>query len=114
PQPERPPQAANSKSEGRVTGDMGLPRPLQALRPSLAAPAATLAERRSESDGPRDAASTAAPGAPEIGIQLRRWTPDAPYIARFAKAEPADLYRIYLDERPGYMSSTAFFLDAAD
>jgi tetratricopeptide (TPR) repeat protein len=45
---------------------------------------------------------------------LRRWTSDAPYIARFAKAAPADLYRIYLDERASYPNSTAFFLDAAD
>ena len=47
-------------------------------------------------------------------IQLRKWTPDAPYIARLRDAAPAELYRVYLDERPGYADSTAFFLDAAD
>ena len=35
-------------------------------------------------------------------------------MARFQQASAADLYRLYLDERPGYLRSTAFFLDAAD
>ena len=29
-------------------------------------------------------------------------------------AAAADMYRIYLDEKPGYLNSTAFYLDAAD
>ena len=51
---------------------------------------------------------------PEIGIALKKWSADAPYIARMAKAKPEDLYAIYLDEKPGYASSSAFFLDVAD
>jgi len=47
-------------------------------------------------------------------IKLRKWTPDAPYIARMRDAAPAMLYRVYLDERADYADSTAFFLDAAD
>jgi Ca-activated chloride channel homolog len=35
-------------------------------------------------------------------------------MARLRQASAAALYRIYLDERPGYLRSTAFFLDAAD
>ena len=53
-------------------------------------------------------------GATSITIQLKKWVPDAPYIARMQKAKTQDLYRIYLDERPGYLQSTAFFLDVAD
>ena len=52
--------------------------------------------------------------APQLGISLKRWTSDAPYIARFAKAAPGDLYRLYLEERAAYPNSTAFLLDAAD
>ena len=52
--------------------------------------------------------------SPSIGIQLKRATPDAPYFARFRDAANNDLYRVYLDERPAYLNSTAFFLDAAD
>jgi tetratricopeptide (TPR) repeat protein len=49
-----------------------------------------------------------------IAIQLKRWAPDAPYIGRLRDAAAADLYRVYLDEKPAYAASTAFFLDAAD
>ncbi len=45
-------------------------------------------------------------------IQLKKWEPDAPYSARLRQAP--DVYRVYLDERPSYAHSTAFFLDAAD
>lgn len=34
--------------------------------------------------------------------------------ARLRNAAPENLYRVYLDERPDYLNSTAFFLDAAD
>ncbi len=49
-----------------------------------------------------------------MSIHLKRWTPDAPYFKRFQAASTDDLYRVYLDERAGYVNSTAFFLDAAD
>ncbi|MEO7404966.1 MAG: DUF2135 domain-containing protein, partial [Burkholderiales bacterium] len=47
-------------------------------------------------------------------IQLKAWTPDAPYAKRLESATVTDRYRVYLDERAGYTASTAFFLDAAD
>jgi Ca-activated chloride channel family protein len=47
-------------------------------------------------------------------IQLKKWEPDAPYAARMRVAATENVYRVYLDERPGYLNSTAFFLDAAD
>ncbi len=47
-------------------------------------------------------------------IQLKKWTPDEPYIKRLQTAKPADLYTIYLDEKPSYQNSTAFFLDVSD
>jgi Ca-activated chloride channel family protein len=54
-------------------------------------------------------------GAPRgMSIQLKRWTPDAPYFKRFRDTSVDELYRVYLDERAGYINSTAFFLDAAD
>ncbi|GGC67801.1 VIT domain-containing protein [Undibacterium terreum] len=49
----------------------------------------------------------------EIGISLKKWTSDAPYIERM-KATADNIYAIYLDEKPGYANSSAFFLDAAD
>ncbi len=47
-------------------------------------------------------------------IRLQPWTPDSPYRDRMKAARPEDLYRIYLDERPDYQSSVAFFLDVSD
>ena len=47
-------------------------------------------------------------------IALRRWEPDAAYARRLREASDADRYAIYLDERSGYTSSTAFFIDAAE
>ena len=49
-----------------------------------------------------------------IAIRLKAWTPDAPYARRLREARAEDLYRVYLDERPSFTTSTAFFLDAAD
>jgi hypothetical protein len=58
--------------------------------------------------------SPSASGPPRIGIALKRWQADAPYIARMKAARPEDLYAIYLDEKPSYSRSSGFFLDVAD
>ncbi len=47
-------------------------------------------------------------------IRLQKWEPNAPYADRLKRASNADLYRVYLDETPSYLASTAFYLDAAD
>jgi len=73
---------------------------------AMAAPAMT--ERRSNDTALR---STSAAGP---SIQLRKWQPDEPYVRRLRDARADDLYAIYLDERPAYAASTAFFLDVAD
>ncbi|MCL2000494.1 MAG: DUF2135 domain-containing protein [Planctomycetes bacterium] len=49
-----------------------------------------------------------------INIVLQAWKSDAPYIQRMNQAKKEDLYAIYLDERPSYSRSSAFFLDMAD
>ena len=85
-------------------GVLSAPRPAAAPVPRRE-DAARMAETR---------ASGEASSAPPASIQLRRWTPDAPYIKRFSAAEAGELYSIYLEERGGYPGSTAFVLDAAD
>ena len=47
-------------------------------------------------------------------IALKKWVSNAPYIARFHAARASDLYRVYMDARPSWTNSSAFFLDAAD
>lgn len=90
--------------------------PTAAAPPSVAAPSSRPAENRgiAQSLRAKTAADNVAADASATTIQLRRWTPDAPYGSRLRDATAADLYRVYLDERPGYVNSTAFFLDAAD
>ncbi len=73
--------------------------------PAMARPAEGAAQTTSKS---------AASPITTASIQLQKWQPDAPYAARLRDATAADMYRIYLDEKPGYLNSTAFYLDAAD
>lgn len=84
--------------------------PAMAAAPA-AAPAMAdmcLDELSSESEESGEGAS------PRASIRLQKWTPDAPYLDRLRQASDARLYRVYLEERPDYARSTAFFLDAAD
>ncbi|MBY0574910.1 MAG: DUF2135 domain-containing protein [Undibacterium sp.] len=53
-------------------------------------------------------------GAPKMGVALKKWVANAPYLTRMRAANKDDIYRIYLDEKPSYLNSSAFFLDAAD
>ncbi len=47
-------------------------------------------------------------------IALRPFQPQAAYARRLREAAEADRYAVYLDERPGQLNSTAFFMDAAE
>ena len=101
-----------------VTGSAPPPAPAAARPAPATAPAAAdtaLAGRLAKSaDGVAGGTGANASAPATIGIQLKRATSDAPYFARFRDAASNDLYRVYLDERAGYLNSTAFFLDAAD
>ncbi|MEO8104261.1 MAG: DUF2135 domain-containing protein, partial [Betaproteobacteria bacterium] len=93
------------------------PRRLLQESASNAPPAAPVASAKMAGpSGPRISAQAANVASTETvaTIRLQKWQADAPYAMRLRNAATADLYRIYLDEKPGYASSTAFFLDAAD
>ncbi|MDR0672235.1 MAG: DUF2135 domain-containing protein [Zoogloeaceae bacterium] len=47
-------------------------------------------------------------------IRLRPWSSNASYIARMKSLDDEKAYRVYLDERPDYENSVAFYLDVAD
>lgn len=83
-------------------------------RPSAMAPrpAPSPAGARPEALAAKSSLAGAASGA--ITIQLQPWRSDAPYARRMREADPASVYRVYLDEKAGFASSTAFYLDAAD
>ncbi len=116
---DTPPKPEEPKKErrgfGAIVGDMlrslSRPEPAMEREAVMAAPApapAPMAEAAS--------ATTADTGGndPAISIKLKKWTSDAPYIRRFQEADTDKLYAIYLDERPDWTASSAFYLDAAD
>ncbi|MBX3619779.1 MAG: DUF2135 domain-containing protein [Rhizobacter sp.] len=80
------------------------PAPLRAERARMAGAAA---ERTSSAAGQGE-------GAAATTIRLTPWSPDTPYARRLRAAAPEAVYQRYLDERPDFVRSTAFFLDAAD
>lgn len=65
---------------------------------------------------PAPATAGAAPAQlqPTVGIALKKWVANAPYVERLRSARAGRVYALYLDEKPGYTNSSAFFLDAAD
>ena len=63
---------------------------------------------------PAGADANAPVGTNDEVIRLKSWSSDAEYADRLRNASAEDLYRVYLDERPGWTDSSAFFLDAAD
>lgn len=103
--------AGTSVASAGTAAAVMAPAPAPAAAPARAsgavpAPAAAAAR-------PEPAVSATTP-SPEIGIALKKWQADAPYSTRMRSATTEDVYAVYLDEKPTYANSPAFFLDAAD
>jgi Ca-activated chloride channel homolog len=101
--------AARSREQAQ-----GAPVAAPSFAPAAAAPAAApamMAEARSDAMDKRSAKTVAA--APVATIALQAWVPDAPYMKRLQNAGKDELYRVYLDERAAYLSSSSFYMDAA-
>ena len=90
------------------------PAPASAPMRADALTAQRLNEQGAKVAGVRAKDEAVGGGSTVATIQLKKWEPDAPYATRMRNAAADDVYRIYLDEKPGYLNSTAFFLDAAD
>jgi len=111
-------QSGGAAAAGMLHQEMASPPP---------APAAALPMARALAEPSRDArdamgsaelrkakvANDEAGPAPAT-ITLTPWAPDAPYARRLREAAPEAVYQRYLDERPDFTNSTAFFLDSAD
>jgi len=100
-----------------------LPAPAAPFAPAPAlamesAPATAMFARSAPSAGTSvqvTGSRIAAPGAQApIGIALQKWTPDARYLDRMRGAGADQAYAIYLDQKPDFANSTAFYLDVAD
>ncbi|MFS2033879.1 VIT domain-containing protein [Polaromonas sp. CT11-55] len=93
---------------------MPAPAAPAAAAPAAPAPSAApamAAEARADTADLRRAKQAAT--VPAATIALQAWTPDAPYMKRLQNAGKDDLYRVYLDERAAYLSSSSFYMDAA-
>jgi tetratricopeptide (TPR) repeat protein len=74
---------------------------------------ASSAESKQDAEARGNSADDVA-AQPPISIGLKKWSPDAPYLARLRAASDTDLYATYLDARADWLNSSAYFLDAAD
>jgi len=90
------------------------PSPALALAPPMLATEAPGNVTERVRTGAKGLAAASAQTNSVASINMKKWEPDAPYYRRLQAASVADMYRIYLDERPAYVNSSAFFLDAAD
>lgn len=102
----------------KVSADMARPAPIAAPpapAPALArVTAGQSAPLAAEARAMREEATGGQPAVPAASIALRAWEPDAAYVRRLREASDTERYAVYLDERPGYLSSTAYFIDAAE
>ncbi|WP_395142704.1 VIT domain-containing protein [Armatimonas sp.] len=55
-----------------------------------------------------------APDTMNLGIAIKPWTPDAPYLKTLKAAGPSGAYAAYLKERESYADTPAFYLDCAE
>lgn len=106
--------AAESRSWGQRAAPMAPPAPPAPTAALRMAPAPAPMPAAAPGAAPRAAAPSTAPGAADTAVSLKRWVPDSPYARRLRSVPPEQMYAVYLDERPAYTGSTAFFLDCAD
>ncbi len=91
-----------------------MPAPMALASPPAQVDAARMMSQQEANSSARKSAAPSAVAPPEIGIALKKWSSNAPYMARLNAASPDRVYAVYLDEKPGYANSTGFFLDVAD
>lgn len=134
PKGDRPAKLAKLETLGASAGDRpddnrvmyerrseALPSPAMAARAPMAEASVAPAEGMGGAVRAKKAAMSGKPGAvaaaeeaPAASITLKKWTSDAPYIRRLQETVADKLYAVYLDEKPGWQNSSAFYLDAAD
>ena len=109
---------ARARRDAPADAEAGAAMAEAMLQPAAAPAPSVAAEPRQQ----RMAASMNKAAAPGEGaakstvssITLKKWTPDAPYIARLRDTDATKLYVAYLDERADWQDSSAFYLDVAD
>jgi tetratricopeptide (TPR) repeat protein len=105
-----------ASAERRSRDDLAPMRAMAApAAPAVAALAPAPAPVATLADKPGGAGNgTAGAPAPQVGVRVKKWSSDAPWVRRLAEADPSKLYATYLDERSANADSPAFFVEAAD
>lgn len=49
-----------------------------------------------------------------MGVAIKEWTPDTPYLKSLKAAGASGAYAAYLKERPSYVETPAFYLDCTE
>jgi Ca-activated chloride channel family protein len=114
---EQEPQRQLAGAAGRQEASSARRDDLLRMAPAAPAPMVAESRERGPADNAARKAKAGAPGQdapPAAVIRLQPWQPDVPYAKRLRAAAADAVYRVYLDERPQHLNSTAFFLDAAD
>ena len=82
--------------------------------PAEASPSAPQARQSNRADNAMAKAKGGTNGPAQIGMALKKWVPNAPYMQRLRAASGERVYQVYLDQKPDYANSSAFYLDVAD
>ncbi len=83
--------------------------------PTVSAPTALFSiTANPAAPAPAPSSEPAPPSRSTSRIHIQAWSSEAGYIKRMQQAQTEDLYHIYLDERPDFLTSPAFFFDVAD
>ncbi|MEH6460829.1 VIT domain-containing protein [Chitinimonas sp. JJ19] len=109
PKPAKRQAEAEMGTAGMAAEMAGAP-PMAAAAPMPAPAPAMAARSKAVSAVADDDGATPA----HISIALKPWQANAPYARRLRAATSEQRYQIYLDEKPSYLNSSAFYLDAAD
>jgi Ca-activated chloride channel homolog len=126
-----------AREEGLVVGSgmgpgMGMPLGLSMSSPSPMmepmagappeAPALMMSAECCEAEAPCDGFSQqgadpgreASPRSAQAAITIKPWQADTPYLAAIINGAPGQAYRVYLEQRPHYATSPAFYFDCSD
>lgn len=86
----------------------------QMFVPAAEAPALNAAQARQGNRADKAEPRAGANAPAQIGMALKKWVPNAPYMQRLRAASGEQVYQMYLDQKPDYANSSAFYLDVAD
>ncbi len=104
-----PPRPSVPVARAPVAAPAPAPAPMAPAAPAAAPPTASSLAAAPAQTKVQDASPVPAPSQ----VTLQAWTPDAPYAQRLRRADTAQLYQVYLDERLANAQSSSFYMDAA-